>query len=116
MSQRNEGGGLVFSTNRSYFSDFMKEAMGSAETLAPEDQKLVVRRDATHRKGKVVTLIEGFEGKDDDLQDLGKRLKQALGTGGSAKAGEIIIQGDLVEEVRSLLIEWGYRKTKTFGR
>lgn len=112
MSKRNEGGGLVFSTNRSYFSDLLKKTLGAVETLAPEDQKLVVRRDAVRRKGKVVTLIEGFEGKDSDLQDLGKRLKQALGTGGSAKEGEIIIQGDLVDQVGSLLIEWGYRKTK----
>ncbi|MDD7558769.1 MAG: translation initiation factor [Porphyromonas sp.] len=112
MSKRNEGGGLVFSTNRSYFSDLLKESLGSAETLAPEAQNLVVRRDTARRRGKVVTLIEGFEGKDNDLRALGKKIKEALGTGGSAKEGEIIIQGDLVDQVGSLLIEWGYRKTK----
>lgn len=113
MSKKNDSGGLVFSTDRSYFADQMRQAFGAVETLSPESQKLIVRKDTARRKGKVVTLIEGFEGKDEDLQNLGKKLKQACGVGGSAKEGEILIQGEMVEKVSALLIEWGYRKTKS---
>ena len=113
MSKKNEGGGgLVFSTNRSFLADQLKAALGNVETPAPETQKLVVRRDAVRRKGKVVTLVEGFEGSDSDLSELGKRLKQACGVGGSAKDGEILIQGDVTEQVLGLLLEWGYAKSK----
>ena len=112
MSKTKGGGGLVFSTNRSYLADQLKAALGDAETAVPEAQRLTVRRDAVRRRGKIVTLVEGFEGGESDLSDLGKRLKQACGAGGSAKEGEILIQGDVAEKVLGLLIEWGYTKSK----
>lgn len=108
--RRGEGGGMVFSTN----TDLMDRLLVApvVETLSPEQQPLVVRRDNKGRKGKVVTLVEGFVGKEKDLQELGKRLKVACGTGGSAKEGEIIIQGEVVSRVVELLRQWGYSKCK----
>ncbi|MBR8768922.1 translation initiation factor [Porphyromonas levii] len=109
MSKKNWGG-MVFSTNSDLMAQLDKEEV--VETALPAEQRLVVRRDNKGRKGKMVTLVEGFTGSDDDLQALGKRLKVACGVGGSAKDGEIIIQGELVERVHTLLLEWGYTKSK----
>lgn len=98
--------GVVFSTNSDYkFESGDKE---DSETLSPGDQKLKVQIDRKHRKGKVVTLITGFVGKEDDLKMLGKLLKTKCGVGGSVKEGEIIIQGELLEKVKSILNTQGY--------
>lgn len=116
MSKRDRnGGGLVFSTDRGYMDIQRQMELDacSIETLVPEAQSLVVRRDTARRKGKVVTLVLGFTGKAEDLEALGKKLKQACGVGGSAKDGEILIQGDVVPKVVDLLREWGYLKTKS---
>lgn len=105
--------GMVFSTNPDYMKQLEDEQREVEHpTLAPEAQRLVVRRDAKMRKGKVVTLVEGFEGTTADLETLGKKLKTSCGVGGSAKDGLIIVQGDLRDRVASLLSEWGYRGTK----
>lgn len=105
----NSFSGLVYSTN----PDMMQpEATEPAVTPANEQQKLKVRIDKKHRAGKTVTLVEGFEGNEDDLAELGKKLKTKCGAGGSAKDGLIIIQGDYKEKVAQWLKEWGYTKTK----
>lgn len=74
-------------------------------------QRLKVWLDKKHRKGKTVTLVEGFTGKTTDLEALGKRLKTACGTGGSTKDNEILVQGDHLDQVKSLLQSWGYAVT-----
>lgn len=111
MAKQKEGG-MVFSTNPEYMAQLELSRHEEAETLEPDQQKLVVRRENKGRKGKVVTLVEGFVGKDTDLQELGKKLKVACGVGGSAKEGEIIVQGDFVARVAQLLLEWGFTQTK----
>lgn len=111
MAKRRQGG-MVFSTNSDYMTELEQAHNQEIETLDPGQQKLIVRRDNKARKGKVVTLVLDFEGSDEDLQELGKRLKVACGVGGSAKNGEIIVQGDFVERIHNLLLEWGYARTK----
>lgn len=99
--------GVVYSTNPDYQYQYDEEP--EAETLAPEKQRLRVSLDRHHRGGKTVTLVKGFVGTDEDLQALGKILKGKCGVGGSAKDGEIIIQGDQQEIVRAALTAAGYR-------
>lgn len=101
--------GIVFSTDPSFS---FEEEKGPVETLAAHQQKLKVRLDTKHRGGKAVTLVEGFIGKDEDLEDIGKKLKTFCGTGGSVKEGEIIIQGDQREKVMQWLLKNGYKNTR----
>lgn len=103
---------VVYSTNPDFQFQFDEEDEQS--TLPPQQQTLYVSLDSKSRKGKVVTLIEGFVGTDDDLQTLGKMLKSKLGVGGSAKDNEIIVQGEFRDKVLQLLEKEGY-KTKRKG-
>ncbi len=105
--------GVVYSTNPEF--QFQKEAEGTAATLPPEKQDLRVRLDRKQRKGKSVTLITGFQGSDAALQELARWLKTKLGVGGSAKEGEVIIQGDFVQRVLDLLAQGGYKAKKSGG-
>jgi translation initiation factor 1 len=101
---------MVYSTNPDFSYDYGEEQ--EAETLAPEKQNLRVWRDTKGRAGKVATVVKGFVGSTDDLQSLGRALKQGCGVGGSVKEGEIIIQGDHRDRVTTLLIQKGYSRTK----
>jgi translation initiation factor 1 len=114
MSKKNKPDtrGFVYSTDPNFS---FEEEHSNAETLPPAQQKLKIRLDTKHRAGKAVTLIEGFVGKDDDLQELGKKLKSFCGTGGSAKDGEIIVQGDQREKVMQWLRKNGYLSAKNLG-
>jgi len=97
---KSDKNGFVYSTDPNF--QFQNEAEQTPETLLPNQQKLKVRLETKHRGGKAVTLIEGFAGKDEDFQDLGKKLKNYCGTGGSAKDGQILIQGDQ----RDKIVQW----------
>jgi translation initiation factor 1 len=101
--------GFVYSTD----PDFkFEEENSNEETLPPALQKLKIRLDTKHRAGKAVTLIEGFIGKNEDLGDLGKKLKNFCGTGGSAKDGEIIVQGDQRDKILQWFLKNDYKGTK----
>lgn len=99
--------GVVYSTERAF--DYQYGQADEAETLLPGSQQLRLKLDTSGRAGKAVTVITGFVGKSGDLEDLCKRLKTGCGVGGSAKEGEILIQGDQREKVRGLLIKDGYK-------
>jgi translation initiation factor 1 len=101
--------GFVYSTDPNFS---FEEERSIDSTLPPAQQKLKLRLDTKHRAGKAVTLIEGFKGTEEDLQDLGKKLKSFCGTGGSAKDGEIIVQGDQREKVMQWLLKNGYKQAK----
>ena len=98
--------GVVYSTNPDF--QYETESTEQAETLPPERQRLIVGIDRRNRGGKQVTLVSGFVGTEEDLKELGRALKVKCGVGGSAKDGEITIQGDLREKVTALLKEMGY--------
>jgi len=109
MKKNRRNDGIIFSTDPDFSFEVEKS---NRETLPTAQQKLKVRLDTKHRAGKAVTLIEGFAGKDEDLQDLGKKLKSFCGTGGSIKDSEIIIQGDQRDKVVQWLMKNGFEKIK----
>ncbi len=115
MSKKNkpDNKGFVYSTDPNF--RFEEEPEEVQETLLPNQQILRVRLDTKQRAGKAVTLVEGFIGKEDDLEDLGKKLKNLCGTGGSVKDGEIIIQGDQREKVLQWLLKHEYKNSKKAG-
>ncbi len=102
--------GIVFSTDPSFQTD--KEEQAVTETLLPAQQKLRIKLETKHRAGKAVTLVTGFIGKEEDIEVLGKQLKNYCGTGGSVKDGEIIVQGDQRDKVLQWLLKNGYKQTK----
>lgn len=112
MGKKNKGraDGLVYSTNQDYYDDY--EEQNNDITLPKNEQKLRVRIETKHRGGKVVTVVDEFVGTQDDLKELGKEIKTKCGTGGSAKDGLIIIQGDYKEKIINWLRDWGYTLTK----
>lgn len=108
MSKKNKPDtrGFVFSTDPSF--RFEEEQREEQATLAPEKQKLIITLDTKHRGGKTVTLVKGFVGQETDLEELGKKIKQYCGTGGSVKDGEIIIQGDQRPKIKDFLTKNKY--------
>ena len=97
---------LVYSTNPDF--NIPSEEKSVVETLPPSRQKLTVYLDRRNRGGKQVTLIKGLVGSEEDLTELGRKLKSRCGTGGSVKAGEILIQGDCRDKVTAFLTSMGY--------
>lgn len=115
MSKKNkpDNKGYVYSTNPDF--RFEEEETPQADTLAPAQQPLRLWLDTKQRAGKVVTLVTGFVGKTEDLEALGKKLKNFCGTGGAVKDGEIVIQGDQREKLLQFFAKNGYAKAKKAG-
>ena len=106
-------GGLVYSTDPNFKPE--GDNVEEEETILPAQQKIKIRLDKKHRAGKVVTLIEGFTGREKDREELGKKLKTFCGTGGSVKDGEIIVQGDNRDKALQWLQKNGYASAKKIG-
>ncbi len=103
--------GVVFSTNPDF--TYEQESTVQQDTLEPGRQNLRVGIDRKGRGGKQVTLVTGFVGTDDDLAELGRTLKVKCGVGGTAKDGEIVIQGDFRDKVVDILLKMGYKAKRS---
>lgn len=99
--------GLVYSTDPNFRLE--EDNQDQQPTLEPAKQRLKIRLDTKHRGGKTVTLIEGFIGMEEDLEELGRKIKAFCGTGGSVKDRQVIIQGDQREKIRQGLTKMGYK-------
>lgn len=112
MSKKNKSDarGFIYSTDPNFSFEPAKEEV--CETLPPAKQLLRIKLDTKHRAGKAVTLITGFVGTSDDIEKLGKQLKNFCGTGGSVKDAEMIIQGDQRDKVLQWLLKNSYTATK----
>jgi translation initiation factor 1 len=112
MSKKNkpDNKGFVYSTDPNFSFEASDDEV--RDTVPAAQQKLRVRLDTKQRAGKAVTLITGFVGKDEDLEELGKKLKNFCGTGGSVKDGEAIVQGDQREKVLQWLLKNDYKQAK----
>lgn len=111
MSKKNkpDNRGFVYSTDPDFSFEHDEQ---DQVTLPPAQQQLKLRLDSKQRGGKSVTILEGFRGKEEDLEQLGKQLKNFCGTGGSAKNGQVIIQGDQRDKVLQWLQKNQYRNVK----
>jgi len=114
MSKKNKKWvNVVYSTNPNFH--YEAESEGHSETPPKNLQRLYVSIDRKQRGGKEVTLIEGFQGMEDDAKELGKLLKTKCGVGGTVKQNEILIQGNFKDKIFDILINEGYSQTKKKG-
>jgi len=102
--------GFVYSTDPNFKPEVEQEL--EEETLLPNQQKLKIRLETKHRAGKAVSLIVGFIGTQLDKEEMVKKLKNHCGTGGSAKDGEMLIQGDQRDKMVQWLLKNGYSQSK----
>ena len=112
MTKKNkaDNNGFVYSTDPNF--QFNNEEEEQIETLPPAQQKLRIHLDTKQRAGKAVTLTKGFIGTEEDLEALGKKLKNFCGTGGAVKDGEILIQGDQRDKILQWLLKNEYKQSK----
>lgn len=109
MGKKNKGDarGFVYSTDPNF--NYEPQPHEEQDTLPSAQQRLRLILDTKQRAGKAVTLVTGFIGKTEDLEELGKKLRNYCGTGGSVKDGEIMIQGDQREKALQFLQKQGYK-------
>ncbi len=85
----------------------LPEELCMCEQIAKEQQKIRILTD-TRRYGKIMTVVEGIDATDIDLDDLAKKLKTRCAAGGTAKEGRIELQGDHKRKVKEVLEELGF--------
>lgn len=99
---------------KNMFPDHEEQDFEMPQEKFVQVEPLICKFEKKGRHGKPVTLIEGFEGSDDELKKISKKIKTTLGIGGSEKDGIIVIQGDNRDKIMIILKEMGY-KTKRVG-
>ena len=112
MTAKKRPSGIVYSTDPDY--EYNWQGQDEQSTLAPREQNLRIHLQSL-KGNKKVTIVKGFVGTEEDLKALGKKLKSACGVGGSAKDGEVLIQGDKRDMVMSILSNEGYKAKKSGG-
>ena len=113
MAKNKKRKNVVYSTNPNFHYEY--ESEHHEETLPPQQQDLRVMLDKKNRKGKAVSLVTGFVGSTEDLNEMAKLLKSSCGVGGTAKDGEILIQGDFRDKILEILLKKGYKVKKSGG-
>ncbi len=78
------------------------------EEIAREQQTVKIYTDS-RRYGKIVTVIDGIDDNDIDINDLAKKLKNKCAAGGTAKDGKIELQGDHKKKVKEALESMGFK-------
>lgn len=104
---------IVYSTDPDF--EYRHEEVAETATLPPAEQELRIWLDRKLRAGKQATVVKGFVGTEDDLKELARLLKSKCGVGGTAKEGEIIVQGDFRDRVADILRSAGYKVKKAGG-
>jgi len=104
---------IVYSTNPNF--NFEYNENHEIDTIENDKQKIKIYTDKKQRKGKTVTIVNGFVGNLEDLKNLAKELKNSCGVGGTVKSDEILIQGDFKEKIYQILLNKGFKQTKKIG-
>ena len=121
MAADRDNSRLVYSTDGGRTCPQCRQALAACRCAAAQAQQLRgdgrvrVGRESGGRGGKTVTAVRGLALTDAQIAELGKRLRSACGTGGTAKDGVIEIQGDHVERVLALLLKEGHAAKRTGG-
>lgn len=85
-----------------------EETVDTPSAPSPKKSKLAIHYERKGRGGKEATIISGFA-DDDEAREVGKELRRRLATGGSARGGEVLLQGDRREDAREALLALGFR-------
>ena len=99
---------------KNHFPEHEEQDFEMPEEKFEQKNPLICKFEKKGRNGKPVTLIEGFEGTEEELKQISKKIKTTLGIGGSEKDGIIVIQGDNRDKIMKILQDMGY-KTKRVG-
>ena len=99
---------------KNLFPEHEEQDFEMPEEKFEQKNPLICKFEKKGRNGKPVTLIEGFEGTEEELKQISKKIKTTLGIGGSETDGIIVIQGDNRDKIMKILQDMGY-KTKRVG-
>lgn len=94
-------------------SEDLTDETSEEKSLWLQDDPLICKYEK--RKGKPITIIEGYTGADEDFKMLAKEIKTKLSVGGSFKDEKIIIQGDYRDKIMEMLKAKGFKVKRVGG-